>query len=313
EGAIADLEEGIRIARKYDDRYQASVLLFLLGNRKMRVDVNESWQYFDEAFRTADSIRHIQGAAFAINSLAIVARIRGEYDLALQSIFRAREMLVDAGVWTGFTALNCSRVYYSMQDGSQALLWARTTSEEMGDSGAIVSVFERTRALILFGRLSDASSELKTANELVLKDSREEYFGQYKYVTGLLEVAEGKTLEGISSLEEALNIFEQTFNEGLVVPCLVDLAKAEVKNYDIGGDLDTSGPWMAKLEQRARERDYPGILMEHALLKAEFQMKQGTPEAARKTLSDALNIYDSPSVKTLRTRILGRIQEIPII
>ena len=113
-----------------------------------------------------------------------------------------------------------------------------------------------------------------------------------------------------TNLADAFDIFDQNYLHLHSVSCLVDLAKAEVKSYDIGGDLDTSGPWMVKLEQLARERDYPGILMEHALLKAEFQMKQGAPDAARKTLTDALNIYDSPSVKTLRKKIEERLQSL---
>ncbi len=313
EDAIADLEEGLRIARKYDDRYQASILFSTLGRLKMTLDVNESWQYYDDAFRTADSIGHTQGAAFAIGCMAMVAHVRGEYDLALQSTFRCREMCEDAGVWASYEALDRAKIYYSMGDGVQALMWARTATEELASRGGeFLCAIERVRALILLGRLNDAAAELETANELVLKDGREDHLGLYKYASGLLEVAEGKTLGGMSSLEEAFDIFDQNSNERLAVPCLVDLTKAEVKNYDIGGDLDTSGPWMSRLEQRARERDYPGILMEHALLKAEFQMKQGSYEAARKTLNDALKILDSPSVKTLREKIKEQIQSLMI-
>ncbi len=311
EDALVDLEEGLRIARKYDDRHQASYLLFNLGKLKMNADVNESWEYFDEAFRIADSIGQIQGAAFAISRMGGVAHVRGEYDLALESYLRSKELCTEAEVWAEFEALNLARIYYSMRDGRQALLWAISASEELRfRGGQYLTTIERARALILLGRLNKASAEIDSANELVLKDGREDHLGLYKYVSGLLDCAEGRILEGISNLEEAFNIFDQNSNEVLAVPCLVDLARAEVTKYDVGGDLDTSGSWLLRLEQRARERDYPGILMEHALLKAEFQMKQGVPEVAKKTLTDALNIYDSPSVKTLRTMIEERIQSL---
>ena len=64
---------------------------------------------------------------------------------------------------------------------------------------------------------------------------------------------------------------------------------------------------LSRLEKYAKEKDLPGILMEHALLKAEFQAGQNRIDAARKTLSDALVIYDSPSVVSLHSKIRERI------
>ena len=317
--AISCLEEGVRVAEKYDDKYQASILLFHLGRLKLNADANASWKYFEESYRTADSIGHVQGAAFAILSMGHVAYVRGEYDLALHSYFRCKEMCVDADVWDGdHTALYQARVYYSMNQGQDALLWAETAIQELSYADGtpmpetVIGIIEKARALVLLERLSKASELLANAKKTVLKDGREDILGLFKYANGILEVSEGRTLEGMTNLEEAFDIFEQSSNQLLSVPCLVDLARVEVKNYDIGGDLDTSGPWMSKLEQRARERDYPGILMEHALLKAEFQMKQGAPEAAKKTFAEALTIYDSPSVRTLRKKIEERLQSLAI-
>ncbi|MHA1906979.1 MAG: tetratricopeptide repeat protein [Candidatus Thorarchaeota archaeon] len=311
EDAMNDLEEGLRIAQKYDDRYEAAILLFHLGSFKMRLDVNDSWAYFDEAYRTADAIGHAQGAAFAIDGMGNVASVRGEYDLALHSYFRSKELCSDAGVWDGDNNALCrARIYSEMGEGADALVWAETAMEELRYT--VYPKIEKARALILLGRLSKAASLLEVAKEEVLRDGRENTLGLYKHVSGLLELAEGRVLEGMTNLEVALDIFDQNSMPRYAIPCLVDLAKAEVKNYDIDGDLDTSGPWMSKLETRARERDYPGILMEHALLKAEFQMKQESSDAARKTLTDALNIYDSPSVKSLRKKIEERLQSMTL-
>ncbi|MFW9910796.1 MAG: hypothetical protein ACFFEF_19750, partial [Candidatus Thorarchaeota archaeon] len=193
-------------------------------------------------------------------------------------------------------------------DGAGALSWAKAALDR--DEAPHYSLIEIARALILLGKLREAAKYLDLAEEGALKDGREWVIAGVKYVNGLLELAEGRTLDGIESLEEALEIFDRIKMDIHAVPCLIALARAEVEKYDISGDLDTSGPWMTKLEQRARERDYPGILMEHALLKAEFQIKQGASEAARKTLTDALDIYDSPSIRTLRKRIEERFQSL---
>jgi hypothetical protein len=73
---------------------------------------------------------------------------------------------------------------------------------------------------------------------------------------------------------------------------------------------ESSGPWMTRLEAHAREKNYPGIKMQHALLKAEYQEMIGEAEAAQLTLQDALTFTDSPGVKTLRTRIVKRLRDL---
>ncbi len=94
---------------------------------------------------------------------------------------------------------------------------------------------------------------------------------------------------------------------------LIALAKAEIlmtKKSKGQGDLESSGPWMTRLGIHSREKDYPGIKMQHALLKAEYQTQIGETESALMTLRDALTFTDSPGVKTLRARILQRLDEL---
>jgi predicted RNA polymerase sigma factor len=67
---------------------------------------------------------------------------------------------------------------------------------------------------------------------------------------------------------------------------------------------------MVRLESHARKKDYPGIQMHAALMRAEFLAKQGRKEEAQEVLQDALDILDSPSVKTLRKKIKKMIDEL---
>jgi hypothetical protein len=50
--------------------------------------------------------------------------------------------------------------------------------------------------------------------------------------------------------------------------------------------------------------------MQHALLKAEYQELIGELEAAQITLQEALKFTDSVGVKTLRERILKRLDDL---
>jgi len=52
------------------------------------------------------------------------------------------------------------------------------------------------------------------------------------------------------------------------------------------------------------------ILIQHALLKTDFQLAQGRTSEARETLIKALDIYNSPGVKSLQNQILEKIKKI---
>ncbi|MFW9768740.1 MAG: hypothetical protein ACFFEM_07935, partial [Candidatus Thorarchaeota archaeon] len=78
----------------------------------------------------------------------------------------------------------------------------------------------------------------------------------------------------------------------------------------VGADPESSGRWMSKLKTHAEKKNYPGIRMQHALLKAEYQSIMDDYESSRETLVAALKIYESLSVKSLRKKIQDRITEI---
>ena len=67
---------------------------------------------------------------------------------------------------------------------------------------------------------------------------------------------------------------------------------------------------MIYLEDIAQSKDLPGILIQHALLKADLQLSQGRDSDARNTLIKALDIYNSPGVKSLLNQVHERIREI---
>ena len=93
---------------------------------------------------------------------------------------------------------------------------------------------------------------------------------------------------------------------------LIALTQSEIQLTDESTDDDTSGPWMVKLESHVRRKDYPGIRMHAALLRAQFLAKQGRNEEAKEVLYNALEILDSPTVKTLRSKIQKMLDDLII-
>jgi hypothetical protein len=132
-------------------------------------------------------------------------------------------------------------------------------------------------------------------------------------VSGLFEHAVGNLDGGFQSLVDALTEAERLKLQVYVNSILIALTKAELKNFkklERGGTIESSGQWMTRLGIHAQEKNYPGIRMQHTLLKAEYQEMIGESEAAQLTLQDALTFTDSPGVKTLRERISRKLEEL---
>ncbi len=172
-------------------------------------------------------------------------------------------------------------------------------------------VLEATRAMIQLGRLEGVSGILDNAHKHVLQRANDKEYYTYQFVSGLFDIAAGNLETGFQSMVEALGEAERMKFETDVNSILLELAKAELKHFkklETGRTVETSGPWMTRLGIHAREKNYPGIMMQYALLKAEYQEMIGETEAAQLTLQDALTFTDSLGVKTLRKRILERLE-----
>ena len=311
-GAILNFKEGLNIATEFDDRVRVTDLLLSIGNLTKDINAKESWELFDKAHRSAKSIGYHRGVGAALLEMGKVSYIRGEYDLAIQSLLESDNIYSSVLLSEDpSVSIQLSRALCAAGDGEEALTWADVAINRT-QTTVVFGHLQKAQSLILLGKTGDALEQLDLGKTLALKEGREWDLAQYYFVNGLYENAIGNSLNGIMSLEQSIEIIDR-INLGILKgQCLIALTKAEMSIYDVGGDSDTSGPWMSRLQEYAREKDLPGILMEQALLKAEFQAEQSRVEAARKTLVDALSIYDSPSVASLRNKIRERISDLDL-
>jgi tetratricopeptide (TPR) repeat protein len=308
--ALLNFEDGMKIATEFDDRVRATDLLFRIGNLKKDISPKESWDIFDKAHRSAISIGYTFGVGRALLDMGKVSYIRGEYDLAISCLLKSDDLFGSAlARKEPSVSLQLTRVYCALGIGEEALTWVNTTIDRT-QSTITWDHLQKAQSLVLLGKTREALLQLELGKNVAFKEGREWDLAKYYYVNGLYEIAAGNSLNGIMSLEQSMEIIDRINLAIIKGPCLIALTRAEMEVHSISGDSDTSGPWMSRLENYAREKDLPGIIMEHALLKAEFQKRQNRIEAARKTLIEALEIYDSPSVKTLRTRIWERLEEL---
>ncbi len=310
EAALLSFEDGLKIATKFDDRVRVTDLLSRIGNLKKDVNPKESWDIHDKAHRSAISIGYTYGVGRALLEMGKASYIRGEYDLAISSLLKSEDLFSSTLLKEDpSVATQLARVYCALGKGKEALTWVNTAFDRT-KSGVYWNHLKKAHSLVLLGKTREALTQLDLGKNAAMKEGREWDFAKYYYVNGIYEIAVGNALNGIMSLEQSIEIIDRLNLAVIKGPCLIALTRAEMSVHSASGDSDISGPWMSRLEDYAREKDLPGILMEHALLKAEFQKRQNRVEAARKTLIEALEIYDSPSVETLRNRIWERLEEL---
>jgi tetratricopeptide (TPR) repeat protein len=314
EAALQSFDRAIEIASEYDDIRSAAVSLSLKANTIKEMDVHRALQLHDEAYsKIADRLTEFDATyMFAIN-IGLTYEVMGEYDLALrfyQKDFEVMSRLLDYP--QSNLALIVSRTYCALNKPQQALEWLQSRSASLQFEDSLLHSYT-ANALISLGRYDDAASHLVRASKLAIESGIDYNMTQYLLARGKYETAHEEYDSASSSLQEALELSDPQA-QIVVNYALIELTRVEiattVESRMSGLDEHTSGPWMTRLEEHALERNYHGIRIQHALLKADYQAKIGEHDAAMQTLNEALSISDSPGVKTLRKRIHERLEEL---
>ncbi|MHA2163017.1 MAG: tetratricopeptide repeat protein [Candidatus Thorarchaeota archaeon] len=304
-------------ARQQDDQYLVANLLIDLGRKTSPTDYHGAMQFIDEAYSISKELGVPRLLRITLLSMSSISHKLGEYDLALKCLFNTSELTHSPSYLDYHIPLDVSDIYSDLGEGKEALSWALMYEEgenaggPSGLSGHGCPEFAMARALLLLNRTEEALEHIERLRDIAFKTGIESWLAGHYFVSGLYEIATGEIATGMQMIQSALEIYERRDNQTFVNRCLIALTKAEIMSYEVdNSNLDPrdSGPWMARLEQEASDKRLFGILMQHAMLKAEFRIKLGQIDAARETLEAALDISDQPSVKTLRKRILEQIE-----
>ncbi|MFW9953725.1 MAG: tetratricopeptide repeat protein [Candidatus Thorarchaeota archaeon] len=313
EKAIAEIEAGLETARKYDDRYRIMKLLIDLANLTKNSDVRLALDHLENAYAICTELDAIHEESVILNEMGLVSTILGEYDLALNCHLDSVHSEEREEIPGYFTVLNLSHAYHNLDDHLEAFAWAESAMKSADPGNIVWSHLAMARSLIGLGLLDKASDHLDRAKPLSLKSGHESVLGQYYYVLGICEIARGDPRTAIETLKQALDIYKRQNILLYVVYCSLALTQAELaiaKTDSSYIDAYSSGPWLSELWKLAEDYNLPGIMMSHDLMKSELQILQGKTESARETLENALSVSDSPGVKSLRRRIISKIQSL---
>lgn len=309
--AILARQRALEISREVDDVFWIMVhtgrLAYFLRNH----NVTDALEYVEEYNKLSILLGLPRYMSLARNYLGLIYRVRGEYDMALKCQFSAIEAHDTKPSTTLSAAI--SVIYSDIEDGNQALRWANKSFRIAGGKGDFLMHRAMSLALIVLGRFEDADHHLNILHKLSLESAYENDQATYLHIRGFHELKSGNPQAAINILEQALLIFEFLNIQAGINQILIALTQAEIQLASEFGADDSSGPWMVRLESHARKRDYPGIQMHAALFRAEFYVKRDRMKEAQEVLQDALNILDSPSVKSLRKKIKDFIEELYVV
>ncbi|MFW9974923.1 MAG: tetratricopeptide repeat protein [Candidatus Thorarchaeota archaeon] len=323
QGAISHFERAYKIAKEHNDIIRMADANIDLAGQLKESDVWLAIEKLEESYRNFKSVGAFAWAETTARTLGLFHTIIGEYDLAAEFYIEANRISEPSGHNKSASAVVLARLYCDIDLPEEALEWLNwkrdgedITSEalrELPSTEHRFFVLAVARTMIQLGQLDDIPHLLNEAHKAVLQRGDEVGLINYNFVSGILELSLGNLEEGMQYIVDSLDEAERLKYEVYVNSALIALAKAEmlmIKESKRQGDLESSGPWMTRLGIHSREKNYPGIKMQHALLKAEYQTQIGETEAALMTLQDALTFTDSPGVKTLRQRILKKIDEL---
>ncbi|MHA1926653.1 MAG: hypothetical protein ACXABV_19585 [Candidatus Thorarchaeota archaeon] len=323
QGAIGQFERARKVAEDHNEIVRMADANMHIAGQLKESDIWLAIGKMEESYQTFKSIGAFAWAGIAAGNLGLFHTIIGEYDLAVQFYVESTRIFEPRGRGRDYTSVILARIYCDIDLPEEALEWLKwkrngeditpQVIKELPSTEDSYFLLEVARTMIQLGQLDGIPELLDEAQKAILQRGDEGGLIPHNFMCGLLEISLGNYEEGMQSIAVALGDAERLKYQVHVNTLLIALAKAEVgisKREEGTGETETSGPWMTRLEVHARENDYPGIKMQHALLKAEYQVMISEPEAAKLTLQDALTFTDEVGVKTLRKRINDRLEEL---
>ncbi|MDH4214493.1 MAG: hypothetical protein OEV85_11265, partial [Candidatus Thorarchaeota archaeon] len=279
---IEEMESALKVTRAYDDKMHEASILQYIARSKMNSDANAAKELLIESRTIFKALGNWNSFALVQHGLGLIQGIRGEFDDALESFFDAAAIKGEAGrpivdtMYSTAIPHDIAFIYNELGEGRNALEWSKLGLDEAKSvpRSYAEGLMQIAWALIHINKIEEARKIIDELGEIVFKAGDDTYLPLHDFAQGLLEIKEGNLKTASQSLSQALRLCIATNRMALTNSCFLKLAEIELKmvqsgNYDVSFEMPQS--WMNRLEEHAREKDYPGIRMLHALLKAEYQ------------------------------------------
>jgi tetratricopeptide (TPR) repeat protein len=306
--------KGLEAAKKYDDQFQIYQLLWTCSSWIKTWDTKRALHLQEEAYRLAKGFGAPQKKAEAMSDMGRISEGLGEYDLAIKFYQNSVETygsppmelyreVIDSPTF------GLSRIYCELGDGESGLEWIDRAIDIVGPRATELPYLfsQRAEALVILKRFEEAAQQLEICQKRALRSGGEGYVALCELGTGYLELAQGDPLTALKTFEPGYEFLSGGPAAIYINRFLLALTKAEIAVNLTVPTSERSERWMMLLEKHARERELPGIIMMHALLKTDYLLSQGLRDDAIDILKGSLKEEFSDITETLYNRVRNKL------
>ncbi|MFW9958999.1 MAG: hypothetical protein ACFFCT_13090 [Candidatus Odinarchaeota archaeon] len=246
------------------------------------------------------------------NIRASVHNARGEYSLSMELYDIAIRCRESQRIYHSlrFLPINVSFLYSELEDGENALEWAKMAMESRSflsnhPTFKATTLTRMARALVLLGDIEQAEMYLNQSETESLKTGSESIIAENLIVAGHIEKAKGNLADAMYHFERGLEVAEKINYQNRINSCLIGLVKSEIamlESTDATALLERSGPWMKLLQAETDKKDLPGIQGILLLLKTDLRLKQGRKDEANELLKEIRSIAKKPGLSYLNDK-----------
>ncbi|KXH73824.1 MAG: hypothetical protein AM326_10370 [Candidatus Thorarchaeota archaeon SMTZ-45] len=304
--AIDQRKQAIAIARKFDEPILMVGTICHMAGSIRATDVKQAIDLFISARELSERLGYKNGVGAALQNLGFIMAIRGEFDAAIEYSLEYRRIRESLGLPTQYSDQMIASMYNQMGNGEEAYQLAKTVVEFATSTSVMRHNDNPHRdlawALVNLGRYDEAEAELAIASKIATKSGDSRQMITVQLVEGILDKAEANYDSATLVFKEVLDYLKNNPILPVQNICLLNLTEIEIEmltDESLKKNLDSSGPWMAKLVEHVEKNDLPGIAARALLLKAELRRKQGWNDDMRKLLKQVQGIAKAPSMKYL--------------
>jgi tetratricopeptide (TPR) repeat protein len=301
DGRLRCINRALRAAKKFNDRVRVAHLLTKKANIIMDQDRAECKELLQQAYAIVESSLGIPtNYANILDKLGLVDATRGKFDSAIKGLLDVITLRERAGLSTANASYFLSTLYNLIGEPESGLEWGLMTEDQVRNRPILANRAKLNQiwSLILLNRLTEAQILLDTYQEPILKSGDESQLAWLYFDTGVLEMARGDFASALSSVEQGLEIYEQSRGAFIFeLIFLYQLAKIEVYSCTSG---ETVSPSLAILEDKALSEDLPGILGLVLLLKADAAIMNNDPSLLREIISQLESLSEEEDLKFLK-------------
>ncbi len=273
------------------------------------VDIVKAREVQSKAKAIYERLGNRTRVAEMVNVQGLIYFLCGEFNAAIDSYLECIHLRERAGLTSGVLAANIAWAYNEMECYGDAFEWGQMALATLETLPILFPNAYRVTATALVGlhRFDEALECLEKGRKIELAWGGQIFDTWEHVILGLIERAEGNISESILSFERALHAAETSGVQTFVNSCSLRLAESEVEAYSLEKDEPTSKDsesYVSRLEVRARERGYLGVLGLALLLKARLRIKQEETDDAARLIREVQGLAQQSGLRFLEDRIV---------